>query len=243
MSPNQTEDCGLKDSCLPAGREDCGLKDCGLKRLIIACDSFKDSLGAFAVCEAVKRGVQLADPGIHCTLLPMADGGEGTAEILAHYTGGQMVEMVSVGPLFRPVKASYGISKDGRTAFIDMAACSGLQLLKRGERNPMLTSTFGTGLMIKNAVERGAEKIVLGIGGSATNDAGMGMATALGFSFFDKNGKLLKGRGKDLRAVAHFTESGFLSKGLLSEKNKNVEVEVLCDVNNVLYGAGGASLV
>ena len=203
-------------------------------RYLIATDSFKDALPAAEVCTAIARGLQLADPSASTVLLPLADGGEGTAEVLTTLTQGEQVPCRVRDPLGRSVEAYYGWQATSKTAFIDMAAASGLQLLQPEERNPMLTSTYGTGELIQDAIGRGAAKIVLGIGGSATNDGGMGMATALGHQFLDAEGKRLFGTGADLSNVAEW----------LPTQEDLPPVEVLCDVDNTLFGPGrGAAYV
>ncbi|MEM7368359.1 MAG: glycerate kinase [Bacteroidota bacterium] len=204
-----------------------------MKRILIACDSFKDALGAVAVCQAIAKGIHQSQSEWSCVSLPLADGGEGTADILTHHAQGKQVEAASVDPLFRPMRGTYGLSKDGKQAFIDMASCSGLQLLSPEERNPMLTTTYGTGLLLKDAINRQVQKIVLGIGGSATNDAGIGMAIALGYQFLDKNGSPLNGVGGDLGAIA----------SILPPDISLPAIEVLCDVNNPLFGPTGAAYV
>ena len=195
-------------------------------RYLIATDSFKDALPAAEVCAAIARGLRLGDPSASTVLLPLADGGEGTAEVLTTLTQGEQIHCRVCDPLGRPVEAHYGWQTTSKTAFIDMAAASGLQLLQPEERNPMLTSTYGTGELIRDAVSRGAAKIVLGIGGSATNDGGMGMAIALGHQFLDAEGERLSGTGADLQKV---------SKWLPTEEVVPA-VEVLCDVDNPLCG-------
>lgn len=206
-------------------------------RILIASDTFKDALGAEAVCDAIAAGLNTANAAFEVVKMPLADGGEGTAAILAHHTGGQMVQDRASNPLFEPMMAEYGMSGDGKTAFIEMASASGLQLLKPEERNPLETSTMGTGALIIAAVSRGAEKIILGLGGSATNDAGMGMATALGYRFFDEHGQELEPVGASLLKVAHID-----SRMLLFDPRK-VEIVTLCDVDNPLYGKEGAAQV
>ncbi len=201
--------------------------------LLIACDSFKDSLPAVAVCQALERGIQKASPNSHTQLFPMADGGEGTAKIMTYHTQGQWVEVEVQGPLSATVGAGYGISADGTKAYIDMAEASGLQLVPRPLRNPLQTGTFGTGQLIQNAIDRGVEKIFLGIGGSATNDGGIGMAKALGYQFLDESGQELRGIGEDLRHIAH----------IIPPNRSFPTIEVLCDVNNPLYGPKGAAAV
>ncbi len=152
-------------------------------KILIAPDSFKDCLSAKEVASALGRGVQKIIPDALCILLPMADGGEGTVESLVDATGGKVVQLKVLDPLMRETESFYGISGDGETAVIEMAAASGIELLKQEERDPWITSTFGTGQLIKDALDRGVRKILLGIGGSATNDGGAGMAQALGVKF------------------------------------------------------------
>src|SRR5688500_15518659 len=163
--------------------------------VLIAPDKFKGSLTAREVCEAVREGL-----GEHyrVTMMPLADGGEGTCELLTFLNDGTRIEKIIDDPLFRKIKAAYGISKDGTAAFVEMAAASGLQLLNPQERNPLSTTTFGTGQLIRDALDRGVSKIILGIGGSATNDAGIGMAAALGFEFYNASGNLLSPIGGNL---------------------------------------------
>ncbi|MEL7252119.1 MAG: glycerate kinase [Bacteroidota bacterium] len=203
-------------------------------RYLIATDSFKDALPAAEVCAAIERGLKLANPAAQTIKLPLADGGEGTAEVLTQLTGGETITSHVLAPLGRSIAAQYGMQIDTQTAFIDMAAASGLQLLKPEERNPMLTSTYGTGQLIRDAIAHGVRKIVLGIGGSATNDGGIGMATALGHQFLDADGRQLSGIGADLRAVSQWVPS----------REKLPTIEVLCDIDNPLCGPGrGAAYV
>ena len=202
-------------------------------KILIACDSFKDSLDALEVCRAIGDGIQQARPQFAVQLFPLADGGEGTADILTYHAQGRWIEKKVYDPLFRNIKAGYGLSADGKTAFVDMAQASGLQLLKPEERNPLETSTFGTGQLLLDAIQGGAQKIVLGIGGSATNDGGIGMAIALGYTFKDKHGQPLKGLGKDLQQIAAITSPAIHLP----------DIEVLCDVTNLLYGPQGAAMV
>ena len=155
-------------------------------KVIIAPDKFKGSLSALAVCEAIDRGLKSWDASIETVLHPLADGGEGTLAILQNYFELAKIEMVVKNPLFKDITASYLVSRD--TAFIEMSHASGLQLLQIEERNCLHTTTYGTGQFIADAIKRGYKKVVLFIGGSATNDAGIGMAAALGYSFLDIDG-------------------------------------------------------
>lgn len=202
-------------------------------KILIAPDSFKDALSAPEVCIAIQRGILLARPEVETVLFPMADGGEGTAEILAWHLPGEMVACTVAGPLGQPVAAQYFLS--GEMAFIEMAQASGLQLLRPEERNPLKTSTFGTGQLIRHAIGRGAKKILLGIGGSATNDAGMGMAAALGWRFLSKNSEELAPIGENLGQVETL---------LPPESEIRIsKSEIVCDVDNPLTGPQGAAQV
>ncbi|MEQ1588006.1 MAG: glycerate kinase, partial [Cyclobacteriaceae bacterium] len=205
--------------------------------ILIAPDKFKGSLSAKGVCEAVRTGLLKLDPSLSIITVPLADGGEGTSELLTINSRGSVINCSVSDPLFRKVNASYGISGDGTTAFIEMASASGLHLLTKEERNPLNTTTYGTGELIKDAIERGVNKIILAIGGSATNDAGIGMAAALGMKFIDKNGNELQPIGSNLIHIHSIVDAHFLPK-----KNK-IQFVVLCDVDNELYGPSGAAFV
>jgi len=208
--------------------------------ILIAADAFKDALPAREVCAAIEKGVQLTDYQGITTTFPLADGGEGTAEILTRHAGGAPVETAVSDPVFRPVRAHYGRSADGKIAFMDMASAAGLQWLAPSERNPLETTTYGVGEMIRAATLGGAEKIILGIGGSATNDAGMGMAAALGIHFLDEKGRRLRPVGKNLKKVARIDDTDFFFH---PKKIKRPVIEVLCDVQNPLFGPDGAAFV
>jgi glycerate kinase len=166
----------------------------------------------------------------------LADGGEGLSDILNHHLGLKKVEMEVNDPLFRKIKAFYNISADGKTAFIEMAQAAGLQLLKPAERNPLKTTTFGVGEMIKNALENGAKHIVLGIGGSATNDLGIGMAAALGWQFLNKKGEILQPVGEKLNEIHTMLPPQY-------DMSFDNIFEVMCDVKNPLFGQTGAAHV
>lgn len=202
--------------------------------ILVAADSFKDALPADQVCAALSRGISTANSKNVVRCLPLADGGEGTFEVLAAHLGLQKRWIKTCDPLHRPLDTFYGISADGKTAFIEMAKTAGLQLLQPEERNPLLTSTFGTGLHIADALQQGVQKIVLAIGGSATNDAGTGMAAALGWRFLDKKGTAFLPAGGTLGEISDFPPPPFRPK---------VEVTVICDVQNPLYGPAGAAHV
>lgn len=205
--------------------------------ILIAPDSFKDALPAIDVAASIAEGIQLADPSAEVILFPLADGGEGTMEVLHSHLGEELRNLAVRGPLGENLTAAYSLSRSARTAFIEMAQASGIQHLKPAQRNPLLTSTFGTGELIAAAIKNGASRIVLGIGGSATNDCGMGMLEALGWRFDDENGRRLEPVGKNLERVA-----GIVSTSALPEiRNGQIEFTVICDVENPLYGPDGAA--
>jgi len=205
--------------------------------ILIAPDKFKGSLSAQGVCDAIGKGLRTLNPLLHLRLLPMADGGEGTAALLTEHTNGSWIECTVHDPLFRKVKAGYGISDDGQTAFLEMASASGLHLLTSAEQNPLKTSTLGTGELIVSALHHRVKKIVLAIGGSATNDAGMGMAHALGYRFYDQQKKELVPIGESLEQLTS------IDQAQINNRLLQTEFVVLCDVTNPLYGEQGAARV
>jgi glycerate kinase len=202
-------------------------------KIIIAPDKFKGSLTAFEVCRSVEAGIKSIDSNIETISFPMADGGDGFASVLQAYLHTETIYCKTADPLGRPVNATYQWNEKTKTAIIEMAVASGLVLLKDNERNPFLTSTYGTGLLIKDAIAKSADKIILGIGGSATNDGGIGILEALGFILKDKDGKPLKGNGENLNKIT----------SILPPSLKDVKFEIACDVQNVLYGPNGASFI
>lgn len=203
--------------------------------IVIAPDKFKHALNSFEVTDAIERGLKKAIPGVIITKLPMADGGDGLLEVISHYAEAKVRTTVVKGPLFEEVTASWSVSKDGGTAFIEMAKASGLLLLKPGQYRIMESSTYGTGELIKAAINSGASEIVLGIGGSATNDGGIGMARALGIQFLDKHDRELKPIAANLINIARIDVSGSILNG------KNITVKVASDVMNTLCGPHGAT--
>jgi glycerate kinase len=205
--------------------------------ILIAPDKFKGSLDAAGVCAAIEQGLRESGVNFNSLVVPMADGGEGTCDVLTRVSQGRKISVQVCDPLFRSIDAVYGLSGDGTTAFIEMAAASGLQLLKTEERNPLATTTYGTGQLIADALRRDVRTIILGIGGSATNDAGMGMATALGARFFSTQGEVLRPVGKDLIGIQTVDTTQ------LHPRLKNVSFVALCDVNNPFYGTHGAAYV
>ncbi|MDX8339881.1 glycerate kinase [Draconibacterium sp. IB214405] len=206
-----------------------------MKKIVIAPDKFKGSLTGIEFCDAVERGIKKHIKNVDIVKLPLADGGDGTVDALKFYTGGELVSVEVHDPLLRPIKANYLFAEKEKLAFIEMAEASGIRLLKGEELNPLETSTFGTGELILDAIKSGAKHILLGIGGSSTNDAGMGMASALGFRFFDAENNLLDGRGKDLNRLASIDTSS------VNKELGNIKFEVACDVDNPLFGTNGAA--
>ncbi|MED3934735.1 glycerate kinase [Priestia megaterium] len=206
-------------------------------KIVIAPDSFKESLTALHVCEALEKGIKTHFPNAEISKVPMADGGEGTVQSLVDATGGQIIQAKVTGPLGKEVEAFYGILGDGKTAVIEMAAASGLHQVPMDERNPLITTTRGTGELILKALDQNVKHIIIGIGGSATNDGGAGMAKALGAKLINTNGAEIKEGGGSLNQLAAIDLTNFDSR--LAE----VKVEVACDVDNPLTGATGASAV
>lgn len=205
-------------------------------KILLAPDKFRGSLDAPQVCEAMSEGIRMVSTEIEVLSLPMADGGEGTLDLLLWYSGGKKHTAKVQDPLGRMIDAEYGLSADRKTAFIEMATASGLRLLKNEERNPLKTSTFGTGELIKIVLEGDVENIILGIGGSATTDAGIGMAAALGWQFLDKNGEQLSPIGKNLIKIKKVLSP-------VSNHGSPVSIYVACDVTNPLFGENGASYI
>jgi glycerate 2-kinase len=205
-------------------------------KIVIAADKFKGSLDCFQVCDAIAAGLQQSMPGVHITKLPLSDGGEGLADVMAYYTGAEKINVTVSDPLFRPVQAQFLLSADGKTAIIEMAQASGLLLLHPQEYNPLQTTTYGTGQLIKAALQQGVSKIILGIGGSATNDCGIGMAAALGYAFLDANGQALKPVGENLGHIQTIDTSNKINLD-------GVSIEVACDVTNYLTGEAGAAKI
>lgn len=208
-----------------------------MKKIVVASDSFKGSLTSLEVAAGAEQGIHEVFPECEVVKVNVADGGEGTMDALRSTLGGQWVTVAAADPLGRPRDVSYVVLSDGKTAVIEMSAASGLPLLEPQERNPMLTSTFGTGEMIVDALSRGCRRFLVGIGGSATNDAGMGMLEALGFRFIDKDGKVLPGRGESMSEVVDIDMSH------VSREVKESEFRIACDVDSPFCGPRGAAYV
>lgn len=206
-------------------------------KIVIAPDSFKESLSAMQVATAIEQGFREIYPDAQYVKLPMADGGEGTVESMVEATQGHYQYREVTGPLETPVQARWGMLGDGKTAVIEMAAASGLHHVPPERRNPMLTTSYGTGELILAALDQGVTHIILGIGGSATNDGGAGMLQALGIDLLDENGDALPAGGGALSKLAKIETTHSDSR------LKNVAITVACDVNNPLCGPKGASAI
>ncbi|WP_282171229.1 glycerate kinase [Cytobacillus firmus] len=206
-------------------------------KIVIAPDSFKESLSALEAANAIERGFKAIFPHAQYKKMPMADGGEGTVQSLADATDGRIIECTVTGPLGEPVQSFFGLMGDGKTAVIEMAAASGLHLVPPEKRNPLLTSTRGTGELITAAVDTGVQHIIIGIGGSATNDAGAGMIQALGGKLYDKTGREIGPGGGALAELSAIDMSN------LDPRLRDVHIEVACDVDNPLTGPRGASAI
>ncbi len=208
-----------------------------IQTILCAPDSFKESMSASQACDAMEKGILSVDSNIEVIKVPMADGGEGTVDALVSSTRGRIFNVKVHDPLGRIIESKYGVLGDGETAVIEMAAASGLELLNEEEKNPYLTTTFGTGELILDALDKGVKKFLIGIGGSATNDGGTGMLEALGVRFLDKDNNCLKMNGQRLIDI-HKIDISSLDKRL-----KDVKIDVACDVTNTLCGFEGASYV
>ena len=206
-------------------------------KVLIAPDSFKGNLTALQVAQAIEAGVKRAVPDALTVLKPMADGGEGTVQALVDATGGTIIATEVKDPLGKHVTARWGLLHDKTTAVIEMAAASGLPLVPPEKRNPLVTTTFGTGELIKAALDRGCRKLIIGIGGSATNEGGVGMAQALGARFLDDNGNDLPSGGAALAKLHHIDTTN------LDPRLTGFDVLIASDVNNPLCGPKGASAV
>ena len=169
--------------------------------ILLAPDSFKESMTAKEACDAMERGIKKVNKNINCIKVPMADGGEGTMQSLVDATYGKVYKIKVIGPLGNEVEAEYGMLGDGKTGIIEMASASGITLVPENERNPLITTTYGTGQLIKECLDKGAEKLLIGIGGSSTNDGGVGAIQALGGRFKDKYGNEIGFGGRELGKI------------------------------------------
>ncbi len=206
-------------------------------KIVVAPDSFKGSVSAKDAAQSIKNGIMKVYKDIDIVCLPMADGGEGIVQSMVDATGGKTIKTKVHGPMFQEVDAFYGILGDGKTVVIEMAAASGLPLVSDDQKNPMTASTYGTGELIKHALDKGCEKIIMGVGGSATNDGGQGMAKALGVVFLDKQGNDIGYGGGSLEKLYSIDITG------MDKRIKNCEVILACDVENPLCGPTGATYI
>lgn len=205
--------------------------------IVLAPDSFKESMTAKEACIAMEKGIKKVNSNISCIHVPMADGGEGTMQSLVDATNGKIHSIEVVGPLGNKVEAQYGILGDGDIGILEMASASGIHLVHPEKRNPLVTTTYGTGQLIKACLDHGVKKLLIGIGGSATNDGGAGVIQALGGKLLDKQGNELAFGGGDLGKLSTIDLSNF------DLRLKDVVIEVACDVSNPLCGESGASNV
>ena len=206
-------------------------------KIVAAIDSFKGSMSSLEVADAFELGARKVFSNLEVVKLSLADGGEGTVESLVDGGNGDIITLKVKNPLMREIESFYGIIKNKNLAVIEMAAASGLPLLSKEERNPMKTSTFGTGELIKDALKKGCREFIVGIGGSATNDGGIGMLSALGYKFLDKSGKILDPIGENLINIETIDTSDVMPE------LKESSFLVACDVDNPLYGERGAAEV
>ena len=206
-------------------------------KIVIAPDSYKESLTALEVASQIEAGFREVFPDAQYLKVPMADGGEGTVAAMVDATAGKLVAVQVTGPLGNPVQASFGLTGDGSTAVVEMAAASGLALVPPALRNPLKTTSYGTGELIKAALDAGVSHLIIGIGGSATNDGGAGMLQALGVKLLDSAGGEIASRGEALAGLARIDLSG------LDPRLKGCRIQAACDVDNPLTGPKGASAV
>lgn len=206
-------------------------------KIAVAIDSLKGSLSSLEAGEAIKDGILKAMPDAEVWVRPMADGGEGTVEALTLGMQGQLETVTVTGPLGKPVEATYGIVKEKHLAVLEMSAAAGITLVEEKDRNPLYTTTYGVGEMIKDAIQKGCRDFIVGIGGSATNDGGSGMLQALGFGLLDKNGEQVALGARGLEDIARITD-----ENVLTELRK-CSFRIACDVTNPLCGEQGCSAV
>jgi len=206
-------------------------------KIVVAPDSFKGSLTAIEVSDAIEQGIREVFPEAEIVKIPMADGGDGTVQCLVNATGGRILREKVTGPLGGEVLASYGILGDKKTAVIEMAEASGLTLVPENQRNPLITTTYGTGQLIKAALDQGCRKMIIGIGGSATNDGGAGMVQALGVELLDKDGEEIDFGGGELKKIFR------IDTKYLDNRLSETKVLIASDVSNPLCGPKGAARV
>ena len=203
-------------------------------KILVACDSFKGCMTSQQACENVKAGILKANPEHKVFCYPMADGGEGTAQVLSYYASASVISVSTVDLYKKEIKAQYGWNEEKKLAIIDVASSIGLNLYDKDKRNPMIASSYGVGLMLKDAIQRGSKKIIIGLGGSGTNDGGMGILKAFGVIFYDKTRHELKDMAYSLEKIAYVDKRNFSIPD-------DIEWIVACDVKNHLCGKEGAT--
>ena len=206
-------------------------------KVVIAIDSLKGSLSSMEAGTAIKDGILAAKPDAEVIVKPLADGGEGTTDALIEGMNGERIDLTVTGPMHSPVDAYYGYLKDTNTAVMEMASAAGITLVPDSEKNPLLATSYGVGEMINDAIQRGCRNFIIGIGGSVTNDGGIGMLKALGVRFLDENGEDAGEGGQALAKVARIDVSG------MNPLLKECHIQVACDVNNPLCGENGSTYV
>lgn len=206
-------------------------------KIVVAIDSFKGSLTSMEAGSAVKEGILLAKPDAEVIVRPLADGGEGTVDALIEGLNGKRIDIKVTGPLGKPVSAYYGYLEDCDTAVMEMALAAGITLISEDEKNPLLATTYGVGEMINDAIEKGCRNFIIGIGGSATNDGGIGMLKALGYEFYDKNGNDVGEGGQALAKVETICSEH------VNPKLSACNIQIACDVTNPLCGPNGSTYV
>lgn len=206
-------------------------------KVVVAIDSLKGSLSSMEAGLAIKEGVLAAQPNAEVIVKPLADGGEGTTDALIEGMNGERIDLTVTGPMHTPVDAYYGYLKDTNTAVMEMASAAGITLVPDSEKNPLLATSYGVGEMINDAIQRGCRNFIIGIGGSVTNDGGIGMLKALGVRFLDENGEDAGEGGQALAKVARIDVSG------MNPLLKECHIQVACDVNNPLCGENGSTYV
>ena len=205
-----------------------------MKKILLVPDSFKGTLSSKQICEIMSERIKAHFPDAEAIAIPVADGGEGSVDCFLSAMGGELIKCPSVNPLFEEMEGFYGLVNRGKTAIIEMAACAGLPLIE-DRKDPMKATTYGVGLLIKDAISRGVTEIILGLGGSATNDFGCGAAVALGIKFYNENGESFIPTGGTLSEVARIERNEKLTDSL--------KITVMCDVKNPVYGERGAAYV
>ncbi len=205
-------------------------------KILVACDSFKGCMSSKEVCENIKRGILRANSNHEVYTFPVADGGEGTSDVFCDLLDGERIDTQSVDAYGKKIQTHYCISKDHSLAVMDVASCIGLNMTAREKRNPMVASSKGVGILMKDAISRGCTKLIIGLGGSATNDGGIGILSEFGIRFYDSKRELLNPNVYSLSKIAFVDKRG-------ANIPKNVEIIVACDVKNHLLGKQGATYV